>query len=398
MTHTSKVDPADFTRFSPVPQEARAALDDLFESGELFRYAGDPATSPASLLEVEFARYVGMKYAIGVNSCSSGILLALRLCGVERGDRVFVPAFTFTAVPSAVVHAGAEPILIETTADYRMDVADFERKAHRAKVLLLSHMRGYMSDLDAVASICAAHGIVMIEDAAHALGSYWRGRSVGSFGKIGCFSFQSNKIINAGEGGMIVTDDEEIAAQAVILSGAYENLYRYHHGIDRGHFDRFKKLLPLFNMRLTNIAAAIARPQLRTVDARAEKYRQLHGSLVSKLQVASNLLAFPQTNPREVRVPDSLQFRVPGFGPDQMRTFLAAAKKAGLPLSGIGIDPDNARMFQNWNYLPHHHDMEVTRTILATACDMRLPPDLTEAHLNYAADAIAKAARIAETA
>jgi len=387
---------ADFNRLNPIPQEAHAAVREVLESGELFRYSGDPKRSHATLLEREFAQYLGVKYAVAVNSCSSAIELGLELCGVKPGSKVLVPAFTFTAVPSAVVNVNAEAILVETTADFRMDIDDFRRKAPEAKVLLLSHMRGYMSDLDAVLEICAQHGIVMIEDAAHALGSLWNGKRVGSFGKVGCFSFQSNKIINAGEGGMLTTDDEDIAVRAIIRSGAYEDLYRFH-GIGSELFHRYKKGIALSNMRLTNTAAAIARPQLKSVDERAAAYRQMHERLIGKLQAASNLLAFPQDDSREVRVPDSLQFRIPTFGPEQMALFIKQVNGAGVPLSHLG-GKDNARAFWNWQYLGDVKNLKATRDILATTCDMRLPLALTEVHLDYLADQVGAAARAAQTA
>lgn len=386
----------DFSRLNSVPTET-ASFEELCESGALFRYSGDPQKSRVTRLEQEFARYVGMKYALGVNSCSSAILLALKLCGVKTGTRVLVPAFTFTAVPSAIVHAGAEPILVETEEDFCMDVDDFRRKASQAKVLLLSHMRGYVSDLDDITKICDEHSIVMIEDAAHALGCTWQGKPVGSFGKIGCYSFQSNKIINTGEGGMLTTDDEELFAKAVILSGAYENLYRFH-GIDSKLFDKNKKLLPLFNMRYTEIQAAMALPQLKSLDERAAAYRDLHGRLLQKIRKASNLVVFPDEDGREVRVPDSLQFRIPSFSAQQMKRFVTEVQAKGLPLFGLGIDKDNARAFWNWEYLGKTSNLEATRYILATTCDMRLPISLTDEHLDYAANAIGAAARTAETA
>jgi perosamine synthetase len=387
---------AEFNRLNPVPKEALTAINELCESGELFRYSGDPDRSPATLLEREFAQYLGVKYAVAVNSCSSAILLALQLCGVKAGTKVLVPAFTFTAVPSAVINAGAKAVLVETTPDFRMDIDDFRRKAPLSNVLLLSHMRGYMSDLDAVAEICAQHGIVMIEDAAHALGSTWNGKQVGSFGRIGCFSFQSNKIINAGEGGMLTTDDEDIAVKAIIRSGAYETLYRFH-AIGSELFDRYKKGIALSNMRLTNVAAAIVRPQLKSMGERAETYRRMHERLVGKLQAASNLLVFPGNDEREVRVPDSLQFRIPTFGPEQMATFIKQVNEAGLPLSHLG-GKDNARAFWNWGYLGKVANLHATRRILATTCDMRLPLSLTDEHLDYMSNTIGAAARTEATA
>ena len=149
------------------------------------------------------------------------------------GARVLIPAFTFAAVPSAVLHAGCVPVLVEVGDNYRVDLEDFAAKLPGADAVLISHMRGHTSDMDAIIALADAAGMPVIEDAAHSLGTAWDGQNIGTLGEIGCFSFQSYKLINAGEGGILVTDDPEIAARAVIMSGAYEHNWKKHAVVGR---------------------------------------------------------------------------------------------------------------------------------------------------------------------
>ncbi|MGA9602952.1 MAG: aminotransferase class I/II-fold pyridoxal phosphate-dependent enzyme, partial [Methyloceanibacter sp.] len=141
-------------------------------TGKLFRYSdSQPEDSEVAWLEHDFAEYLGSRHALAVNSCSVAIELALIACGVEPGSKVLVPGFTFTAVPSAIVMLHAIPVFVECTEDYRLDIDDLRRKiTSETRVLLLSHMRGHISDMDAITELCTAHGVTLIEDAAHALG------------------------------------------------------------------------------------------------------------------------------------------------------------------------------------------------------------------------------------
>ena len=202
----------------PIPESARAEIDRLLATGDLFRYTA-PEGAPVALLEAEFAEFMGTRYALAVSSCSAALFLALKALDLPRGARVLIPAFTFAAVPSAVVHADCTPVLVEVGPNFRIDLEDFRAKLDGANAVLISHMRGHTSDMDAIMTECNSRGLPVIEDAAHSLGTLWNGRKIGTLGRIGCFSFQSYKLVNAGEGGMFVTDDPELAARAVIHVG-----------------------------------------------------------------------------------------------------------------------------------------------------------------------------------
>jgi dTDP-4-amino-4,6-dideoxygalactose transaminase len=253
----------------PIPEAARAEIDRLLTSGDLFRYTA-PEDAPVALLEQEFADLMGTKYALAVSSCSAAIFLSLRALDLKPGARVLIPAFTFAAVPSAVVHADCQPVLVEVGENYRIDIADFAAKLDDdIAAVIISHMRGHTSDMDAIMGLCDARGIPVIEDAAHSLGTLWHGRKIGTIGAIGCFSFQSYKLVNAGEGGILITDDADLVARAVIMSGAYEHNWKKHKGPEGQNdpelaeaFARWQNMLPLYNMRMQNLSAAVIRPQL----------------------------------------------------------------------------------------------------------------------------------------
>ena len=192
------------------------------------------------------------------------MFIALKAVGVKAGDKVLTSTFTLAPVPGAIAHAGAQAVLVETTADYLTDLADLERKAisSGAKVLLLSHMRGHISDLQAVRMICDRHGIALIEDCAHTMGAKWDGRHTGTWGKVGCYSAQTYKHINSGEGGLLVTDDDDVAAQAILMSGCYMMYDQHLLRPPAEVFERWKYVTPNFSMRMSNLAASLLRPQI----------------------------------------------------------------------------------------------------------------------------------------
>ena len=132
----------------PIPDAARSEIERLLTSGDLFRYTSEG--SPVALLEQEFADLMGSRYALAVASCSAALFLSLKALDLPRGARVLIPAFTFAAVPSAVVHADMVPVLVEVGDNYRVDMADFAAKLPDADCVLISHMRGHTSDMDAI--------------------------------------------------------------------------------------------------------------------------------------------------------------------------------------------------------------------------------------------------------
>jgi perosamine synthetase len=337
---------------------------------------------------------MGARYALAVSSCSGALFLALKALDLPAGARVLIPAFTFAAVPSAVVHANCTPVLCEVGANFRIDLDDFARKVDSVDCVLISHMRGHTSDMDAIVEACEARDIPLLEDAAHSLGTEWHGRKIGTLGKIGCFSFQSYKLVNSGEGGILITDDPELAARATIMSGAYEHNWKKHRGEAglQNSFARWQNQLPLYNMRLQNLSATVIRPQLPLVAHRVEKGRENHDYVAARLN-SSAWLHVPPPLPPEERAPDSIQFNLIGFESDtEARAFQAAAKARGVSVQVFGLSQDNARAFWNWQFLGDVPELPQTRAMLMRACDVRLPVRLSRDELDFIAEALLAAA------
>ncbi len=374
----------------PIPEAARAEIERLLTSGDLFRYTA-PQDAPVALLEAEFAALMGSRYALAVSSCSAALFLSLKALDLPKGAKVLIPAFTFAAVPSSLVHAECEPVLVEVGENYRVNMEDFAAKLPGAAAVMISHMRGHTSDMDAIMALCDAAGVPVIEDAAHSLGTVWGGRNIGTIGKVGCFSFQSYKMVNAGEGGILITDDPEIAARAIIMSGAYESNWKKHPGLSNS-CAHWQNKLPLYNLRMQNLSAAVIRPQLPLVAERVEKGRANHDHVAARLNASAHL-AVPEPLGPEVRAPDSIQFNLKGDWTDaEALGFQAATKARGITVQVFGLSEGNARAFWNWQFLGEVPDLPQTRAMLMRACDVRLPPRLTLAELDYIADAILDAA------
>ena len=362
-------------------------------SGDLFRYTA-PGDAPVALLEREFAAMMGSRYALAVASCSAALFLSLRALDLPHGAKVLIPAFTFAAVPSAVVHADCTPVLVEVGRNYRIDLADFEAKfTDDIAAVLISHMRGHTSDMDAIMALADARGVPVIEDAAHSLGTLWNGRKIGTIGKVGCFSFQSYKLVNAGEGGILITDDADLAARAIIMSGAYEPNWRKHDGDLAEACARWQNKLPLYNTRLQNLSAAVIRPQLAEVPRRVRDGRAGHDHVAAKLNATPWIDVPPPLGP-ELRAPDSIQFNLRDFTPDQARAFQDEAKARGVSVQVFGLSADNARAFWNWQFLGDLPELPGTRAMLMQACDVRLPPRLTRDELDFIARALIDAAEV----
>ena len=382
--------PIDVTRAEPIPEAARAEIERLLTSGDLFRYTSDDA--PVARLEAEFAAWIGARFAVAASSCSSAIFLGLRALDLAPGARVLVPAFTFAAVPSAVVHAGCVPVLVEVGEDYRLDLADLADKMPGAAAILVSHMRGHTSDMDAVLALASEAGIPVVEDAAHSLGTTWRGRAIGTLGAIGCFSFQSYKLVNAGEGGILVTDDADLAARAAIMSGAYEGNGSKHPGLAEATA-RWRGRLPLYNMRMQNLGAAVIRPQIPLIAGRAARGLANHDRVAARLR-AEPWFDVPTPLAHEARAPDSVQFNLVGMSDPQCDAFLRACADRGAPVQLFGAE-GNARAFWTWAFLGDPPDLPRTRAMLARACDLRLPARLTERECDALAEAIVASGRAA---
>jgi dTDP-4-amino-4,6-dideoxygalactose transaminase len=257
--------------------------------------------------------------------------------------------------------------------------------------VIISHMRGHTSDMDAIMALCEARGVPVIEDAAHSLGTLWSGRKIGTIGALGCFSFQSFKLMNAGEGGMLITRDPDLIARAIIMSGAYEHNWKKH-PVVHDRFAVWQNRLPLFNMRINNLSAAVLRPQIQEVPRRARDGLANH-NYMARILNASRWLHVPPALAPELRAPDSIQFNLRGFGSDEEAcAFQRSANEKGVAVQIFGLSEDNARAFWNWNFIGSQSGLQQTRAMLMRACDVRLPARLRKDELDFIATALVAAA------
>lgn len=396
----------DFKAAESIPEAGIQKAVKLMESGKLYRYnfefeyqegidikdLDQELASEVATLEKEFSSYTGHKYAIAVNSCGSALFLSLKAIGVEFQDKVLTNAFTFTAVPSSIVHAGGVPVYVECNDQYLIDVEDLKSKIQAnpdVKFFVLSHMRGHISDLDKIQEICAQSEICLIEDCAHSLGSQWYDEKVGKYklvghhGKVSCFSSQSYKLMNSGEGGFVATDDPRIAAYCILAAGSYEKLYQKHiaRPFDDSLFESIKPQVPNFSLRMHNLTAAIIRPQIPVLAEKITQYEQRYNQLVDILATVENIF-IPSPLEKVKRVNDSIQFNLVNFTIQQVKEFLRQTKERGIKIQIFG-QKDNARYFKNWKYsfedLPA---LEKTEQIISLACDLRLPLLLNTEDIN----------------
>ena len=383
----------DLTQQEPIPPAGIEAALALMASGKLHRYGevgGKP--SEASALEAEFAKELGVKYCVALNSCGAAMFVALKAAGVKPGDTVLSNCFTLAPVPGAIAHALARPVLVDVTDDFTIDLADLERKAAAggAKTLLLSHMRGHICDMQALTSICRRHGVQVIEDCAHTMGAGWAGKATGTWGCAGCFSLQSYKHANSGEGGLLVTDDEDIAAQAILFSGSYM-LYRTHLARPGdAAFERWKYVTPNFSLRMSNLAAAIARPQLGALLAdRCRRWNERYAWMASAL-VGAPHLRLPQRPADEQYVASSLQFSLVGLSRAQTQRFVATCAAQGLHIKWFGADEPVGftSVWTHWRYFGQPQSLPNAECVLGGLCDLRLPLTLTQGDCAVVGDVI----------
>lgn len=382
----------DLTEPEPIPEEGIARATELMRSGRLFRYGEMGADQlDVSLLEKEFAAFVGRRYCVAVNSGGGALFLALKVLGVHPGDPVLVNGFTLAPVPGAILHAVARPVIVEIGTDYVIDPEDLRRKARAsgAKVLLLSHMRGHIADMDAVMAVVEECGLHLVEDCAHSLCASWKGRTIGTFGTAAAFSAQTYKHLNAGEGGFLVLDDETMAARAILHSGSYMLHGQHVSAPGADVFERLGEEIPNFSMRMTALAAAMLRPQLAELPRRAQRWNDIHDRIAVGL-ARSQHVRVPERGGGQVFSATSVQFSVPGFSAHEMNLFLAESRERGVPIKWFGAarQAGFTSAPRHWHYAGEQGPLSRTHDILASLCDIRTPVTLTDAECDLIADIV----------
>lgn len=367
----------EFTRQESIPEEGIKRAVELMQNGRLHRYnttVGE--VSEVALLEKEYAAYVKSKFCAAFSSCGSSIYVALKSVGVKAGDKVLCNAFTLAPVPGAIENAGAQTEFVEITPDYTVDLDDLAKKAEQsgAKYFLLSHMRGHIADMDQVCAVCEQYGICLIEDCAHTVGCRWGDRSIGTFGQASCFSTQTYKHLNSGEGGLLVTDDEDVIAKAILYSGSYM-LYEKH--LSRPSlkvFERYKKIIPNFSLRMSNLQAALLRPQLKNLGKQCDRWNKRYAALEAGLNGIDHIHV-PKRNEKEKYVGSSIQFTIDGVPKSRVALFLEECGRRGVEIKWFGWkEPVGfTSSYESWQYIAELPVLDRTKNILDFMCDIRIP-------------------------
>ena len=220
--------------------------------------------------ESQMRQYLKVKYVLAVNSGTAALQAALMAADIREGDEVLLPSFTFVATANAVVAAGGKPVFVDVKkSDHTMDVSDFKRKVtSRSKAVIPVHLYGHPADMDEIAEIASKHSIGLIEDACQSLGSMFKKRQTGTMGLMGCFSMYASKVLTAGEGGAVATDNDDIADRVRMIRN---------HGMVDGYDTRILGL----NLRLPELSAAIAKVQMQKLDKMLE-IRRRNANLITK--------------------------------------------------------------------------------------------------------------------
>ena len=369
-----------FTQQEPISEVAIEAALKTLRSGRLHRYNTIEAEiDETSLLEVEFAELMGTKFALAVTSGGYAMGCALRAVGVKKDDLVLSNAFTLAPVPGAIDGVGAKPVFVETTENLKIDLDDLERKINisGSKFLLLSHMRGHICDMDSLMKKCNKYNVKVIEDCAHTMGAFWGKTPSGRHGAVGCYSCQTYKHINSGEGGFLITDDEEIIARAIILSGSYMLYEKHRSAPDAAIFEKIKLETPNISGRMDNLRAAILRPQLNELDDKVKRWNKRYRIIEEGIRNIPSIKVVERQD-HEKFVGSSIQFLMPSLSGDDIERFVDGCVERGVELKWFGATLPKAftSKYDSWKYIDPQI-LEQTDSVLSGLLDMRLPLTFT---------------------
>lgn len=345
--------------------EEKKEIMDVLETGVLFRYNHDVQRKgiwKAREFEQEVVRYTGAKHALLCSSGSAAVALAMAAVRLGVGDEVIVPPFTYVATIEAVLNAGAIPVFAEIDETMCLSPEGIEAAiTPRTKAVCLVHMCGALPKMDEIIAVCQKHNLILVEDSAQAMGAWYKGRSAGTFGKVGCYSLDFFKIITAGEGGVVLTNDTE----------CYENAHMYSdHGHDHIGDNRGMEQHPVLgaNYRTSELHAALALAQIRKIDYLLAQQRKHKQVLLDKV-----MANFPQIQLRHIPDDsgDSATF-LSFFMPDEH-----SALTAHKALAANGIS-HNYWYINMYHYLRNWDHIKEMRTL------SKLPIELYQVPQDYA--------------
>jgi 8-amino-3,8-dideoxy-alpha-D-manno-octulosonate transaminase len=318
--------------------EEREQLQDVLDTGVLFRYGFDQARKghwKAKTFEEELTKRIGARYCHLCSSGTGALSIALASCGIGAGDEVIVPPFTFIATIEAVLNAAAVPVFAEIDETLCLDPKAIEAViTPSTKAVLPVHMCGAMARIHEIKNLCDQKDLILIEDACQAFGATLDGKALGTFGQMGCFSFDPVKTITCGEGGAVVTDNEDLYTAAY----AYADHGHDHIGNDRGLEGH---AILGANFRISELNAAVGLAQLRKIGFILEKQRA-HKKIIKEALAQFSEITFRNIPDEEGDSATFLSF----FLPDESR-----ARKVAKALGQAGVDGCFYWYDNNWHYI-----------------------------------------------
>ena len=240
--------------------------------------------------EEKFAKYVGSKHAVAVSNCTTALHLAMLVAGIKEGDEVICPSMSYIATANSIKYVGAIPVFAEVGEDYNIDAKHAESLiTNKTKAILIVHQIGFPADIDAFKALCTKHNLVLIEDAACAAGSSYKGKKIGSHSDLVCFSFHPRKVISTGDGGMITTNNPEYDHRLRLLRQHGMSVNdRVRHNSSKVIFEDHLEVG--YNYRMTDIQAAVGIKQLEKLDWIVEERRKIAMYYLDKLKDIPNII------------------------------------------------------------------------------------------------------------
>ncbi|MBT9132318.1 DegT/DnrJ/EryC1/StrS family aminotransferase [candidate division NPL-UPA2 bacterium Unc8] len=322
--------------------EEKDAIAEVIDRGAvLFRYGFDKqrhSIYKVSEFEKKFAEYSGVRYALGASSGTAALRIALAALGIRRGDEVIMPAFTFVATAEAIIESGATPVIAEIDSSLNLNPDDFENKiTEKTKAVVPVHMLGVAAKMDRVMEIAKKHRLRVLEDAAQACGSSFRGKKVGTIGDIGIYSFDYVKTITTGEGGMLVTNDEDLYLKA---SSFHDHGHEHQTDVPRGKDLRREHG---FNFRMSELQGAMGIVQLGRLDYVISEQIKNKESIKEAIKEI-RAIRFRELPDAAGDGGDTLVFFLPNKG-------MASNFEEGLTQEGIGTKILPSAL--NWHYVAY---------------------------------------------
>ncbi|MGE5581012.1 MAG: DegT/DnrJ/EryC1/StrS family aminotransferase [Bacillota bacterium] len=343
-----------------IGKEEKAAVMDVLDRGVLHRYGFDAQRKgiyKVAEFEQNLAKYMGTKYAQAVSTGTSALQTAMAALGIGPGDEVLTQAFTFVATYEAVLASRAVPVPVEVDKSLNMDPKDLEKKITKKTALIVPvHMLGVPARMDEIMAIAKKHNIPVLEDAAQAVGSSYKGKKVGSIGAMGIYSFDYVKTLTTGEGGAVVTNDEDLYHRAEYFA---DHGHIHNPAIPRGDEDR---AFPGLDLRMDEMAGAMGVEQLKKLDYVLKRQRENK----KQIKEAIRQLGFEF---RDLPDPE-------GDGGDALIFFLPDASKVpafGAALAKKGVGTKILPSGMKWHFFDNFPDFMERRTVHREKCPFTCP-------------------------